>query len=1121
MAQVDTVFWFAAPNVSTSLGDNPIYLRFLTHDTPSTVIVSQPANGGFTPIVLSIPANEVDSIDLSSFITDIESPAANLASNNGLKITSTSAINAYYEVRSNGNREVFSLKGTKGIGENFYTPFQKSWNSGATTPSSFSSIDIVATEDNTSVLITPRANVVGGNANTTYSVVLNEGQTYSARDTDGLASTSLSGSIVASNKPVAVTVHEGGISNNGCLSTLGDQITTTSFAGNRFVIRKSTVTDEKVYILATQNATNITITNSSASSTLINWSETYEYTLTEDVNYISTSKPVYVLHVSGNGCSMGMAQVPNLFCAGTYNSYFTRSASDSLGVILYTRTGFESMFDLNGNTTIIDASDFQTVPGTNGEFQVGVFYFNTTDVPVNSYNVITNSGDVFGMGIISGSSGNGSSYAYHSEFNSFPFVDAGLDDTICANADLPLSGFVGGGSVTGTWSGTGFGSFQNAITDLNNVYIPSPLDTIISPIKLILTSTGPCPVRRDTIVLEVTPAPIVNANANQTVCANNANVNLNGNISGGASKGKWSTLGSGVFLPNDSTLNAVYVPSPADTVAGMISLVLTSTDAGECANESDTMTVTITFAPIVDAGADTISVCKNNNVVSLSGTVSGSSSTGRWVTSGNGIFSPNNLDLNATYQPSIQDINANQIFIILESTNNGNCSKAIDSILIQFTDAPVVDAGANITACTNVPFVDLSGLVSGPTSTGIWSGGTGIYDVSDTDLNAQYTPSATEISNGSLILTLTSTNNVGCNAVNDNVQISFVAPPLANFNANNVCLEETTSFVDFSLPGFGAISTWEWDFDNGMTSSNQSNNNVDYTTAGIYNVSLIVTTNLGCSDTIVKPVQVYELPNADFDYALNCTGTQLIIDFTDASNVSSDVINNWFYDFGGQGSQATQNPSQLFVGSGNFVITQVVTTVNGCIDSIVQIVNVPPRPDAGFFYSTSNGLNIGATFEFIDTSYNSVDYFWELGDGTTSSVQNPVNVYFENGIYPITQYVTNSIGCSDSATILISINTVTTEIQTLIPNAISPNGDGKNDVWKLEFINLLYPDATVAIFNRWGQEVFYSTGYEFPWNGTYKGERVSDGTYFYVIDLKDGISEPFRGSLLVLKNNDD
>jgi gliding motility-associated-like protein len=595
------------------------------------------------------------------------------------------------------------------------------------------------------------------------------------------------------------------------------------------------------------------------------------------------------------------------------------------------------MFTINGNPTLIPASAFKTVPGTSGAFKSALVYLSTTAVPISSYNLVQNSGDVFGMAVLSGNSTTGTAYAYLSEFNSYPFVDAGADNSICANVTLPLNGVVGGGSVTGSWSGTGYGSFSSGVNSLVNTYVPSPLDTLVSPVKLILTSSGPCPVKRDTLTLIVNPSPIVNASADQSVCGNNANVNLNGSVNGGAHTGRWSTLGSGTFAPNDSTLNAVYMPTAA------------------------------------------------------------------------------------------------------------------------------------------------------------------------------------EISGGSLFLTLTSTNNGNCLSVNDNMQINFVAPPFANFNLANVCLNATNSFTDFSLPGYGSIIDWEWDFGD-LTSSTIQNPTHLYGIAGTYNVELITTTNAGCKDTVVKPVTVYALPVANFTYDAICSGANIVIDFQDSSTVSGDALNYWFYDFGGMGSATTQNPSQLFLGSGNFIITHIVGTTHGCLNTIVQTISISPRPSAGFYYNTDNGLNVGATFDFIDTSQNAVNFTWEFGDGNTSGLQNPSNTYFANGTYVVTEYASDAFGCVDSASVTIHINTVSNEITTLIPNAISPNGDGKNDVWKLPFIKLLYPQATVEIYNRWGQQIFYSSGYEFPWDGTYNGTQVTQGTYYYIINLNvPQEPNPFKGTILVLK----
>jgi len=1122
-AQKDTVFWFAAPEVAASAGDAPIFLRFMTYENPADVTVSLPADGSFTPINLSIPANTVDSVDLTPFLAQIESPAGDVVSDNGIRVTATENISAFYELRNGSNKELFTLKGNKSLGDNFYTPFQTNWDNASTTPASFSSIDIVATENNTTVLITPRTGIIGHVQDVTFSVTLDEGETYSARDMNVSAASSLAGSIVSADKPIAVTVFSGVLTNGSCVSTMGDQITPEDFAGRKFIVQTGTSGNDRIYILATQNGTSITIDNSTTTNAVISWGETFELATTDDINHISTNKPVYVWHASGYGCELSGAQVPNLLCSGTYNTAFTRTSSDSLGLILYTRTGFEGSFALNGNPALIPASAFNPVPGTSGAFQSALIYFNTTDVPVNSYNEVTNTGDIFGMGVIAGNDGNGSGYGYLSEFTSYPFIDAGPNDTVCANTTLAINGIVGGGDVTGVWSTSGFGTFNDPTNVLNNTYIPSALDTLITPIQLILTTTGNCPVLKDTIVLEVETAPIVSASANQSLCENNAIATLAGSIEGGATTGYWSTTnGSGTFLPDSSFLDAQYVPSAADISNGSVELVLLSTNVGSCVPESDTMIINYTQGPTVDAGpVDTVFVCENNALVNLNGTVTGNTNTGKWLSSGNGIFSPDNLDLNGTYQPSFADISAGGVWLYLESTANQNCVPVQDSFFVEFTPAPTVDAGAGILSCTNEPEADLAGVIGGATTTGVWSGGAGTFSPSDTDLNATYTPTAGEIANGFVFLTLTSTNNLGCTAESDNVQIEFIAPPIANFSAPDVCLNQPTVFTDFSNQGFGNIDTWHWDFGTQSATSTNQNDTYTYSAAGVYNVQFIVTSEFGCSDTVTQSTEVFEIPVADFNYTANCQNNQVIVQFTDASITASDPIDFWFYDFGGQGSAATENPQQLFSSNGDFTVLHIVETVNGCRDSISKIVSIPPAPVADFSYNTNNGLNIGAVFNFINTSTNADAYEWNFGNGNTSTDVDPNNTYFANGNYLVTLHVTSALGCTDSTSEIININTVTNEISTLIPNAISPNGDLRNDVWKLEFLDLLYPNARVEIYNEWGQLIFESDGYDDPWDGRFAGEFVPDGTYYYIIDLKDS-GDPeqdiFKGTILVLKS---
>src|SRR6185295_3744940 len=120
----------------------------------------------------------------------------------------------------------------------------------------------------------------------------------------------------------------------------------------------------------------------------------------------------------------------------------------------------------------------------------------------------------------------------------------------------------------------------------------------------------------DSLIVTFTPDPVVDAGATVYICSGTMTANLNGTVTGGASHGKWMTLGSGTFFPDDSTLNATYHLSAADSAAGNIQLILNSTDNGNCFAESDTTLISITTVPVTSAGNDTI-VCEGTTGILL------------------------------------------------------------------------------------------------------------------------------------------------------------------------------------------------------------------------------------------------------------------------------------------------------------------------------------------------------------------------------------------------------------------------------------------------------------------------------------------------------------------------
>ncbi|MDI9340677.1 MAG: PKD domain-containing protein [Sediminibacterium sp.] len=1141
-AQLDTSFWFVAPSVPVSYGNSPIGFNFLTYNQAVTMTLSMPANTlAFTTTVISIPASTNYSFDLVPYLSAVQSSTADIVEPRGFHIRSSSKISAYYYINHPLNRETISLKGTRALGSDFYVSLPTTIATATNGTGAGARIDIVASEDNTTILLTPRDNIVGHSKNTTFARSLQKGETFTMLDTFAIKTGALSpkistlaGSIVSADKPVGVTISSSALSSGSCTSMMADQITTSSNLGKYYVIPKTTAGTEVAYILSPVNGTGLSITNASSTiNWLINTGETYTVNLTDPLTYIQTTNPVYVTHIGGFGCKLSGAQVTPAYCAGSYSTAFTRTTADTLSLLLYTRNGFQNTFTLtSGGTNVpVSPASFSVVPGTSGNLVAARLSFSTSSIPVGSYNYIANSKDVFGLGIINGSGSAGSGYAYATEFGTSPFVYANPvpTATICSNTTFSLNGFIGGGPITGFWSTNAFGVLTNS-TSLNTaVFTPSPLDTTpsLNPVKIWLTSTGICPSASDTLRLTVRRAPRVNAGVDISKCGNNAVFTLNGSVDGATTnQGIWTTTGTGTFNPNASALTVTYAPSSADTSgAGVIYMILTSTNNGICLAEKDSLKVTFNKPPLVDAGPVSTTVCANNAAVNLVGTVSGTTtSTGKWSTSGSGFFNPNNLSLIATYVPSNADISAGSVYVKLSSTNNQlyNCNVVEDSIKIVFTQPATINAGVDLNSCKNKAAVSLQASIGGTTAAGpLWSG-SGAFTPTNTALTVTYVPTAAEISAGFALVNVTTINNGNCVAVSDQVRIDFRDKPNANFLNTAVCLNGVTSFTDIStnFAPNSSINGWQWNFGDASPTSTVQNATHSYTAYGTYTAQLVVKNSYNCYDTARKNVTVFPLPDAKFGITRVCTGNTLRINFWDSSTVAAPAtLTSFFWDFGGQGLSTHKDTAYVFPSPGLYTIKHIVYSNSGCSDTILKVVNITPRPKAGFYFSNINqGYTINANISFVDSSKYANSWSWDFGNGLISNIQNPSTIYNANGTYTVTQIVKDALGCADTLRKLVRIANIAGEIKKLIPNIVTPNGDGKNDIWRLDFIDVFFPNAHIEIFNRWGEKIFESDGYKNAWDGSYKGNPLPVGAYLFTIDLKNP-SEPdiIKGTITLVK----
>lgn len=472
-AQIDRTFWFAAPDISVTHGQDPITIRVTAFNTAATVTVSMPANPSFTPFVLNVPANTTVSQDMTPWLAQIETPfdAGGLpvtARKTGILLESTANISAYYEVNRSNNPDIFALKGKNALGQEFYLPLQNVWNHQALATPGRSGFVVVATEDNTVVTITPTRTLEGGRTlNVPYTVTLNRGESYSGTVAGPISGSSAgaanmpAGTKITSDKPVAVTMFHDSIntSNGGCYDLAGDQLVPVNILGKEYGIVRSFLgfngssysnNPERVVVMATQASTQVTWRRTTdAAATVVNLATAGAFTIINltDAHIhasIVADKPIYVFHFGGFGCETGGALVPPLPCTGSRSVRFTRSTTDFFGVFILVKDTHIANFTSNFLT--ISPAHFQALPNLPGWVAARYDNVSTASLAAGATGSISNSSGLFHVGIINGGASSGTRYGYFSSFNS---VNLGADINVSFGTNILLD--AGPNGITYKW----------------------------------------------------------------------------------------------------------------------------------------------------------------------------------------------------------------------------------------------------------------------------------------------------------------------------------------------------------------------------------------------------------------------------------------------------------------------------------------------------------------------------------------------------------------------------------------------------------------------------------------------------------------------------------------------
>lgn len=423
--QRDTEFWFAAPEVrrSTLEYDRPIFLKLFSYDQPATINVSMPANAAFPVQTIEMNAWESVALDLTTYIDLIENKPENIVLNSGLNISSDNPISAYYEILGycNCNPEILTLKGSHGLGDDFYVPFQTYLKNGNATDPATAAIDIVATMDGTTISVKATKDLVGHNAEIAFFVFLNRGQTYSLKVASDLPGEHPTGTHITADKPIAITMTDdllnGGLEYDGyCLNIVADQIIPVSQIGKKYFIKKGNlVGTEKAFVLATQDSTIVSVLNSP--DVFLNKGEATSVNIGFNLGLIiDASKPVYVLQITGIGCETSGSIIPPLPQSGLFSAGITRSTSESCFISLLTEQGNQDGFTINGNATLINSSVFNIVPGSQNEYVTATIEFSESILPVNQPFWITNTKGNFQVSMLNGENISGSRFAVFGDY---------------------------------------------------------------------------------------------------------------------------------------------------------------------------------------------------------------------------------------------------------------------------------------------------------------------------------------------------------------------------------------------------------------------------------------------------------------------------------------------------------------------------------------------------------------------------------------------------------------------------------------------------------------------------------------------------------------------------------
>ena len=465
-----------------------------------------------------------------------------------------------------------------------------------------------------------------------------------------------------------------------------------------------------------------------------------------------------------------------------------------------------------------------------------------------------------------------------------------------------------------------------------------------------------------------------------------------------------STAGTGTIASwswdfGDSNTSSLQNPTHTYANPGTYPVELTiTTDAG-C---TDTYTADAIVNPNPDVEFYTEPVCVGNITSFQNQTTLSAGSVVQW----DWDFGDGGTD--TQQNPTYLYANVGTFPVTLQALTDSGCT-GTHTENVDVNSRPTADFSFVSGCSPTVTFTDLSTVPVGTVNAWNWNFG-------DFATSTLQNPSHDYNFAGSFTVRLIAGLGLGCTDTMIQV-VNVHAVPVANFASPDVCEDAVSSFQDLTYLSSGNIVTWDWDFGDGNTDTQQNPTNT-YSPFGTYTVTLSVETDSGCTDTYSRDIEIFENPVAVFTGQDVCAGTP--INFNNGSSISTGNIAAWHWDFGDfelipalpNSTSTVFEPVFTFYTEGTYTVELIATSDNGCRDTVENPVTIYPNPQVSFIIA-----NVCFSYDAVFTDQTTIssgtitDWDWTFGDNLSSTLQSPTHNYANTGYYSVTLTVTSDNSC--------------------------------------------------------------------------------------------------------------